>query len=142
VGVIFEKGQEAEAIPDLLGAQIEADPVVWVILRLREASIVNTCSVWCGGPKYTINSCYALATTVHLPGIEHEANEEVQDLSLNKLMVANMYYIRKTAVVRSYIVLHRIVMVVVCMTALSDVRKSRLQKMKMAYRDRKGEWNT
>jgi len=34
VGVIFKKGQEAEAIPDLLGAQIEADPIIWMILRL------------------------------------------------------------------------------------------------------------
>ena len=58
-----------------------------------------------------------LTETSYLPGIQHQANEEVENLPLNELMVANMDHICNTCVVSSHVVLDSIVMVVVCVTS-------------------------
>ena len=53
----------------------------------------------------------------YLPRIQHQANEEVENLSLNELMVANMDHVWNTFVVSSHIILDGVVMVVVCVTS-------------------------
>jgi hypothetical protein len=64
-----------------------------------------------------VGGTYVLTETSYLPGIQHQANEEVENLPLNELMVANMDHIRNTCVVSSQVVLDGIVMVVVCVTS-------------------------
>jgi hypothetical protein len=53
---------------------------------------------------------------LHAPRGKHQPREKVHDLSLNKLVVADLYYIRHTFVIGAYIIFHRVIMVIIGVT--------------------------
>ena len=64
-----------------------------------EGEVLYTCAAFVADvlkEEVLVAGTYMLTETSYLPGIQHQPNEEVENLPLNKLMVTNMDHIWNT----------------------------------------------